>query len=76
MEEVEKINIVMVHPTQQAGFVPCNPYAIDVDRERNCYNCGGFGHLTWNYRPREENGVWEQLEYNKQFKGGEESNSS
>ena len=46
MEEVEKINIVMVHPTQQAGFVPCNPYAIDVDRERNCYNCGGFGHLT------------------------------
>jgi len=23
-----------------------NPYMIDVNRERNCYSCGEFGHLA------------------------------
>jgi len=25
-------------------------YTIDVDRRRNCYSCGGFGHLARNCR--------------------------
>jgi len=27
-----------------------NLYTVDVDRERNCYSCGGFGHLVRNYK--------------------------
>ena len=27
-----------------------NPYAIGVDRERNCYNCEEFEHITKHYR--------------------------
>jgi len=23
-----------------------NPYVMEVDRERNCYACGGFGHMA------------------------------
>jgi len=46
MEGVKRINIVM------AGFPPRNPYAMDVDRRinRNCYACGGFGHMAKNCR--------------------------
>jgi len=27
-----------------------NLYTIDVDRERNYYSCGAFGHLARNYK--------------------------
>jgi len=27
-----------------------DPYVIDIDKKRNCYSCGGFGYLVWNYR--------------------------
>ena len=30
----------------------CNPYAIDVDQEMNCYNCEGFGYIARNCRNR------------------------
>jgi len=23
---------------------------MDMDKRRNCYSCGEFGHLVWNYR--------------------------
>jgi len=46
MERVERIEVVMVYPQQRVGFVQRNPYAMDVDRERNCYACGGFGYLA------------------------------
>jgi len=39
-------NEVMVHSTQRAWLAQYSPYIIDVDRERNCYSCGGFGHLV------------------------------
>jgi len=47
MKGVERTNVTMVCLNQQAGFAPqWNLYAMDVDRERNCYNCRGFGHLA------------------------------
>ena len=55
MEGVEKTNAVMVCPQQRAELPQRNPYAMDVDRRknRNCYSCGGFGHLARNCRNRE-----------------------
>jgi len=50
IEGVERINVVIVCPNQRAEFVQHNPYAMDVDRGRNCYSCGGFGYLAWNCR--------------------------
>ena len=53
MEGVKRTNAVITCSNQRAEFVPCNPYAIDVDRGNcNCYNCRGFGHLVRNYRNR------------------------
>jgi len=52
MERVERIEVVMVCPQQRAGFAQRNPYAMDVDRERNCYACGGFGYLARHCRNR------------------------
>jgi len=49
MERVERMNVAIVHPNQQVGFVPWwDLYAINVDRKRNC--CGRFGHLAQNCR--------------------------
>ena len=32
---------------QSAGVPPrWDPYAMEVDRGRNCYTCGGFGHMA------------------------------
>jgi len=48
MEGVERTNAVMVRgPGQEMGASPRrNLYAMEVDRGRNCYACGGFGHIT------------------------------
>ena len=40
-----------------------NPYAIEVNKSRNCYSCGGFGHLAKNYRNRERIEQGRRLEY-------------
>jgi len=68
MEGIERTNMVMVCPQQQrVGFVQRNLYAMEMDRSnRNCYSCGGFGHLARNYRNRRiENRIGEgrRLEY-------------
>ena len=51
MKGVERTNIVIVHPNQRAGFTPCNPYIMDVNRGNwNCYSYRGFEHLARNCR--------------------------
>jgi len=56
MEGVEKTNVVVVRGAgqgQDARIPPRrDPYAIEVDRGRNCYACGGFGHMACHCRNR------------------------
>ena len=82
MKEVKRTNIVIVYPNQRVGFVQRNLYAMDVDREnRNCYNCGRFGHLVRNYRNKGTGnriGKGKRLEYRQRrmIEGGNEDNSN
>jgi len=68
MKEIERTNAVIVHPNQWIEFVSQQDlYVIEVDhRNKNCYNCKGFGHLARNCRNRETGdriGKERRLEY-------------
>ena len=54
MEGVERMNMVVVRGSGQSAGVPPrqDPYAMEIDRGRNCYACGGFGHMAHHYRNR------------------------
>ena len=56
MEGIERTNVVVVRGQgvgQGAGVPPrWDPYAMEVDRGRNCYACGGFGHMAHHCRNR------------------------
>ena len=45
MEGIERTNAVMLCSQQRKGVAQRNPYAMEVDRERNYYVCGGFGYM-------------------------------
>ena len=48
MEGVERTNVVVVRGLGQGMGAPPrrDPYAIEVDHGKNCYACGGFGHMA------------------------------
>jgi len=58
MEGVERTNAVVVRGSggrggQNMGAPPRrDPFAMEVYRGRNCYTCGGFGHMARNCRNR------------------------
>ena len=61
IEGVERMNVVVVRGAgqgQSMGAPPRrDPFAIEVDRGRNCYTCGGFRHMArhcrnWGMRGR------------------------
>ena len=54
MEGVERTNAVVVRGQGQGAGIPPrrDPFAMEVDRGRNCYACGGFGHMACNCRNR------------------------
>ena len=56
MEGMERTNAVVVRgqgQEQSAGAPPRrDPFAMEIDRGRNCYACGGFGHMARNCRNR------------------------
>jgi len=58
MEEIERTSAVVVRGSgagagQNVGVLPRqDPYAMEVDRGRNCYVYGGFGHMARHCRNR------------------------
>jgi len=78
MEGVERINAVVVRgqgagPSMRAPSRQ-DPYAIEVDRGRNCYACRGFGHMARHCKNRGQRGrvaEGRRLEYGR---GGIEGN--
>jgi len=52
---VERTNVVIVRGLGPRIGVPPrrDPYAMEVDRRRNCYACGGFGHMAHHCRNKE-----------------------
>jgi len=77
MEGVERTNAMAVRRSGQGIGVPPrrNPYAIEVDRRRNCYACRGFGHMACHCRNRGRGRIKQRrrLEYGgERFKGNYE----
>jgi len=62
IEGIERTNMVVVRGTETGGEqsmrVPQrrDSFAMDIDRERNCYACGGFGHIACNCRNKGQRG--------------------
>jgi len=54
IEGVERTNAVVVRGTGQDVEAPPrrDPFAMEIDRGRNCYACGGFGHMAHHCRNR------------------------
>ena len=56
MEGIEKMNVVVVRGQRQGQSVGTplkrDPYAMEVNRGRNCYACGGFRHIACHCRNR------------------------
>ena len=52
IEGVERTNVVIVRGLGPEIRVPPrrDPYVMEVDRGRNCYACGGFGHMAHHCR--------------------------
>ena len=54
IERIKRTNAVVVRGLGQSMGAPLrrNPYAIEVNCGRNCYACGGFGHMAHHCRNR------------------------
>ena len=67
MEGIERTNAVVVRGAGQrvGASLKRDPYTMEVDRERNCYACGSFGHMARHCRNRERGRVMEgrRVEY-------------
>ena len=58
MEGVERTNVVVVRGQEQGAGIPPrqDPFAMDIDRGRNCYACGEFRHMARHCRNRGQRG--------------------
>ena len=55
IENVKRTNVVVVREQEQKIGVPRrDPYAMEIDRERNCYAYGGFRHMAQHCRNKEQ----------------------
>jgi len=74
IEEVERADTVIVRPQQRVGVIQRSPYAMNIDRGRNCYTCGGFEHMAQHCRNRgtvNRIGEGKRLEYKSRKKNGQ-----
>ena len=48
IEGIERTNVVVMRGAGQGAGVPprWDSFAMDIDRGRNCYACGEFGHMA------------------------------
>jgi len=71
MEGVERMNAVVLRGAGQGAGVPSrwDPFAMEVDRGRNCYACGGFGHMAHYYRNRGRRMQGRRVEIGGRLKG-------
>ena len=58
MEGIERMNAVVLRGQGQGAGIPPrqDPFAMDIDRGRNCYAYGGFGHMARHCRNRGQRG--------------------
>jgi len=58
IEGIERTNVVVVRNAGQEMGAPLrkDPYAIKVNQGRNCYTCGGFGHMARHCRNQRQRG--------------------
>ena len=58
MEGVEGTNVMVVRGQgQNVGIPPRrDPFAMEIDRGRNCFACRGFGHMARHCRNRGQRG--------------------
>ena len=62
MEEIKRTNAVVVRGTgagegqSMRVLQRRDPFAMDIDCGRNCYACGGFGHMAHNCKNRGQRG--------------------
>ena len=57
MEGVKRTNTVVVRGQGQGmGTLRRDSYVMEVDRGRNCYACGGFGHMAHHCRNQGQRG--------------------
>jgi len=60
MEGIERMNAVVVRGSgnrQNTGApLRWDLYTIEIDQGRNCYACGGFGHMARHCRNRGQRG--------------------
>jgi len=69
MEGIERTNVVVVRGQGQGmEALKRDPYVMEMDRGRNCYACGGFGHMACHCRNRERGRVVEGRRV--EYKGG------
>ena len=70
MEGIERTNVVVVRGQEQSMGVPSrwDPYTMEIDRGRNCYTCGGFGHMAHHCRNRRRGRAMEErrVEYERE----------
>ena len=70
MKGVERTNAVVWRGAGQSIEVPprWDPFAMEVDRGRNCYTCRGFGHMAHHCRNRGRGMQGRKVEIRERFK--------